>query len=110
MQEGLCNSGVRINAGGINRSDAPPRDRGNGESPVFAAGRKQLHGVTETGLKCLGQTRTNDDRAGVISKIIKAAFDQLMEKIGRLRMKRGFDSIKIDSRIFKSGAGAQRSA
>ena len=110
LQEGLCDAGVGINPGGINRSDARARDRRNGEPPVLTAGRKQLHGVAEAGLKDLRQTRTNDNRAGVVSKIVKAALDQLMEKIGRLRMKSGFDSIKIDSRIFKPGACAQCSA
>src|SRR5947208_4155304 len=62
LQEGLCDAGVGINPGGINRSDARARDRRNGEPPVLTAGRKQLHGVAEAGLKDLGQTPPKDNR------------------------------------------------
>src|SRR5437762_11521443 len=97
---------MRIDASPINRSDARARDRRNGETPVLAARCQQLHGIADAGLKCFRQPRTKDDRAGVISKIIKVAFDELVEKIGRLRMERGLDSVKVDSRIFKSSARA----
>src|SRR5260370_33212491 len=75
VQGGLGPRPGRIAPAPINRSDARAGERRNGEPPVLTAGGKQLHGVTEAGLKYLRQTRTNDDRAGVVSKIIKAALD-----------------------------------
>ena len=48
--------------------------------------------------------------AGVISKVIKVAVNQLVENIGRSRVQSRIDAVKIDSRVLKSRASADRSA
>src|SRR6266516_1366520 len=82
------------------------RDRRYGQTPVLAVGRKQLHRVADSDLKYLSQPGTDDDRARIISEIIEVALNQLMQKIGRLRMESGIDPVKIDRRILKSSPGA----
>src|SRR6266496_1141664 len=101
---------MRINPGGVNRANACASDRRNGESPVLAIGCEQLHCVADASLKYLCQARPDNDRAGVISKVITVAVNQLVEKIGRLGMQSRIDAVKIDSRVLKSRTSADRSA
>src|SRR5262249_12807846 len=110
LQQGLCNLGVRVNTGRIDRANTCACDRCNIESPVLAVGGEQLHRVAHTSLKELRQARTDNDRAGVIPKVIKAAVNQLAQDIGSLCMEGGIDAVKIDSRVLKSRAGAYGSA
>jgi hypothetical protein len=51
LQKGLRHSGMGVNPSRINRANACARDCGNGEPPVFAVGREQLHGVADASLK-----------------------------------------------------------
>src|SRR5262249_3941326 len=110
LQQRLCNLSVRVNTSEIKRADASSRDYSNIESPVLAIGGDQLESVGYAGLKEFCQTRTDNDRAGVISKIIKASVDQLMQDIGSPCVEGGLDAVKIDSRVLKSGASAYASA
>src|SRR6266853_854581 len=85
-------------------------DGRNIESPVLAVGREQLHGVADACLKQLGQARTDNDRAGVISKIIKFAVNQLVENVSRLRVQSRIDAVQLDRSVLKSRASAYCSA
>src|ERR1043166_5622044 len=97
---------MAINPCGIDRANSRACDRCNIESPVLAVWGEQLHSLAHAGLKQLRQARTDNDRAGVISKVIKVAVNQLPQNIGSLCMESGIDAIKIDSRVLKSRAGA----
>src|SRR5437764_724448 len=111
---GICDTPQVINAPSkqptIDPAAACTCDCCDTESPVLAIGGEQLHRVAHTNLKKLCQARTNNDRAGVISKVIKAAVNQLTQDIGSSCMKRSIDAVKIDSRILKSCASAYVSA
>ena len=61
LQQSLCDLGMRINPGYINRADARARNGCHSEPPVLAVGREQLHGVAHTGLKQVCQARANND-------------------------------------------------
>ena len=106
LQKGLRDPGMCINPGGINRSDPRARNCGNSETPVLPIWREQLHRVADASLKHFCQTRTDNDRARIVSKVVEVAVNQLVEKIRRLRMQSRIDAVKIDSRIFKSRASA----
>ncbi len=54
---------VRVDAAGIDRAHAAARDRRDGETPVFAARRKQLNGIARRDIEELGQLRTDDERS-----------------------------------------------
>src|SRR5437870_6222278 len=110
LQQGLCNPCVRVNPRGINRPDPGARNRRYSETPVLAVGRKQLHRVAYADLKQLGQPGTDDDRGGGIPEIIEIALNQLLEKIGGLRMESGINPVKINCRIFKSRTRTDRAA
>ena len=107
LQQGLCDPGVRVNTSRINRADAGAGDGCDGETPILTAGRKQLHRVADIDAEFLGQPGADDDRAGIISKIIEAARNQFVQKVRGLRVKNGINSKKIDRRIFESGARAE---
>src|SRR5438477_5808158 len=102
---------MAINARRINRADTGTRDRCHREAPVFAIGREQLYSVAYACMKqVFGETRTDDDRAGVISKVIVLPADQLLENIGRLRVQTRSDSVQVDGGMLKSRARGQRAA
>jgi len=110
LQQCLCNLGVRVNTGRIDRTDPCACDRCNIESPELAIGRQQLHRVAHASLKELCQARADNDRAGVIPKIIKAAVNQLMLDIGGSCVEGGIDTVKVDCRVLKTRASAYSSA
>src|SRR6266700_4320214 len=110
LQQRLCNFCMRVNTGRIDRANPCACDRRNIESPVLAVGGEQLHRVAHTSLKKLCQARTDNDSAGVISKVVKPAVNQLAQNIGSSCVEGGIDAVKIDSRVLKSRAGAYVSA
>src|SRR5512132_47899 len=101
---------MAINPRGIDRANSRACDRRNVESPVLAVWGEQLHSLTDASLKQVRQPRTDNDRAGVISKVIKVAVNQLVQNVGRLRVQAGIDAVKIDRGVLKSCASAKGSA
>ena len=101
---------MRINPRCIDGTNPCARDRCHGESPILAVGREQLHCVADARLKSLCQARTDDDRAGVVAKVIKVPLNQLVKNIGGLRVQGGIDPVKIDCRVLKCRASIGVSA
>src|SRR6186713_59635 len=98
---------MAINPRGIDRANSRACDRRNVESPVLAVWGEQLHSLADASLKELCQARTDNDRAGVISKVIKVAVNQLVQNVGRLCVEGGIDAVKIDRRVLKPCASAK---
>ena len=101
LQQSLSDPPVRINPRCVDGTNPCARDRCHGESPILAVGREQLHCVADARLKSLCQARTDDDRAGVVAKVIKVPLNQLVKNIGGLRVQGGIDPVKIDCRVLK---------
>src|SRR2546430_16695579 len=102
VQEGLGDPGVAVDARKINRSDAAPcrgRDR---EPAILPTWGKQLHRVSNTNIKNCRETSAHDHRVRFVTKIVEASFLNLFRQVGRLKMKSGFDSVQINSRVFKT--------
>ena len=106
MQKALRDLRVAIDAGGIDRTDPAAGDGGDGEAPILAARRKQLHRVAHFDPERLGQPRTNNHRTWIVAKIIKLPGDDLPADVGRAQMKRRIDPEEIDRRGLKLGPRA----
>src|SRR4029077_1018271 len=52
----------------------------------------------------------DNDRAGVVAKVVKVPLNQLVKNIGGLRVQGGIDPVKIDCRVLKCRASADVSA
>ena len=106
----LRNFRMAIDAAGIDCADTAARDSRDREAPVFAARRKQLHGVAGGDAERFRQPRTDDDRVRIVAKILELPGDDLLANIGRLQVERGIDAEEIDGGVFKLGARAERPA
>ena len=109
-QENLGKTCVAIDSGQIDGANATARERRNVEASVLTAGRKQLNGVADFHVQQSGQTGSNDNGVRLVSEIIQTAIDNLMSEIGRLKMECRLNAVKIDGRILKARARAQRPA
>src|SRR5262249_44527445 len=101
---------MAINPRGIDGANARACDRHNVESPVLTVGGEQLHRLADASLKQVRQARTDNDRTGVISKVIKVTVNQLVQNIGGLCMQGRIDTVKIYRRVLKSRASGDGSA
>ena len=89
---------------------AAARDGGHGEAVVFATRREQLHGVARLHRERFGEPIADDDRGGIVPKIVEAAVENLGAQIRRRRMSGGVDPEQGDGGGFKAGARAEQPA
>ena len=99
---------MAVNSAVIDRADSAARDGGDDKSPVFSAGRKELHGVARLTRSRSASFEPTITEYRVVAKIVEGAVHQLVREIGRLNMQSRLDPEKIDGGIFKSRAGAER--
>ena len=77
VQKALGNFRLAIDAGGIHRADPTAGDGGDGEAPILAVRREQLHCIAHFHPKHFGQARTDNQRTGIVAKIFKLPRDDL---------------------------------
>src|SRR5438270_7986836 len=108
VQERLGNPGVAVDPRRINRSNATPCRCRDPEPAVLPTGRKQLHGVPYRKIKNCSEPGAHDHRVRSVAKIVETSVLDLFRQVGRLKMKSGFDTVKINGRVFKACASAER--
>src|SRR5207248_4468620 len=106
----LRDSRMGINASGIDRTDTAAGHGRDDQPTILATRRQELDRLACIHIKSGRQFRPENDGVRIISKVIEISVDNLVRQIGCLQMKSWIDPEKIDCRVFKTGARAERAA